>query len=98
MGWAGLSFPRQSRAGGRLAFSPLVLPGTSAPPDSSRSPVGWCLPEAALGKRGAGAEAWTGTGSQGGGASSCACAGVEGQSLPWKGRAKAEVKPLAWAV
>lgn len=90
MGWGGDSFPGQSKAGGRLAFFPLVLwgqhlPGTSAPPDSSGSPMGWRLPEA-----GAGAETCTGIGP------SRPCVGEEGQTLPWKGRAKSEMKPLAW--
>ena len=55
---------------GQACFLPLGpvgqdLPGTSAPPDSSGFPMGCCLLEAALGKRGAGDEALTCTGSRG---------------------------------
>lgn len=61
MGWGGDSFPSQSKAGGRLHSSPLVLwgqhlPGSSVPPDSSGTPMSWHLSKAAMGKCGAGAD------------------------------------------
>ena len=68
----GNRFRGQSKAGVRVALSPLLpwgnhLRGTSAAPDHCGTSKGCCLSKAALGKRGAGAETCPGIGPQGGG-------------------------------
>lgn len=78
MAWSGHSFPGQSKAGDRLRPT---YPRDLCPTRQLWDPLGWHQPQAALGECGAGAEPWM------------SIVGAEGQTLPWKGKAKPKQKP-----